>query len=217
MRKTDPIREGIPDLFIEEYKALRGEIDIYHDQQKDIINFLFIVFAIMLGIPALSINLPSTEGANFMFKVSFIFLIFPILYALLTFLYTDRTIRILRIADYLHNFLRIKVIRIFKMYVWQWETYKSHAPPLINRNVALFLDRTRWLIFVLPSIIALILYFVFSNAPGFDFKDRVLIGFDVILIFSSLVTMFIVEETKGIQHREIDLDKYEKNYLQKNS
>lgn len=204
----------ISNLIIAEYNVLRKELDIYHEHQKEMMNFLFLTVIAMVSFIGVifSLNLSPT--------LSIIFLLFPLIFSFLTFLYTERTIRIIGIADYIHNFLRRKVIKLFGENIWQWEIYKDHAP-LVNKRIALVLDKLRWLIFIVPSIFSIIIFIIISYdiflVYLFIFIPMLVIV--IISIIFSIVTMFIVEETTGIKDRKdiIILDDFEDPCLDSNS
>lgn len=195
--------EGVISVFIAEYNVLRGEIDVYHHHQKEIMNFVFLVLTAMFAIVGASLALESKQLPS----IAFIFLLFPFVYTLLSFLYADRTIRIIRIADYLHNYLRRKVDEITGEYVWQWEIYKRHTT-IFSRRLALVLDKTRWLVFLLPSAISIFIFFSFAPSP-IPLHQIALILWDIIAIFVCFAVMFITEETTGIKDKQrVDLDAF---------
>ncbi len=196
---------GISEILIAEYNVLRKEIDLCHEHQKEIMNFLFLVFIAMVSLLGFLIT---TEMSNI---VSIIFLIFPLIFSLLSLIYTDRTVHILRLADYIHNVLRKKINKICGEKVWQWETYKKHTPPF-TKKLTLILDKSRWLIFLFPSIISIIFFFVlmYNEILTYLYFALPLIIFDFIISSFSIYSMLGVEETTGIENREIEnLDDFE--------
>jgi hypothetical protein len=195
--------EGVVLVLIAEYNALRGEIDVYHHHQKEITNFVFLVLTAMFSIlgGGLAFNPEKLSSA------AFIFLLFPYVFTLLSFLYADRTIRIIRIADYLHNYLRRKVDEVTGEHAWQWETYKRHTT-IFNRILALILDKTRWIVFLLPSLLSICIFFFLVPCKYDLYQINLVLG-DSIAIFLSFIVMFITEETSGIKDTQrIDLDKF---------
>ena len=195
--------EGVVSVLIAEYNVLRGEIDVYHHHQKEIMNFVFLVLTAMFGIVGAGLALKPEQLPS----IAFIFLLFPFVYTLLSFLYADRTIRIIRIADYMHNYLRKKVDEITGEHVWQWEIYKRHTT-IFSRRLALVLDKARWLVFLLPSILSICIFFFFVHSPKQPYQIA-LISADSIAILLCLVVMFITEETTGIKDKQrVDLDAF---------
>jgi len=195
--------EGVVSVLIAEYNVLRGEIDVYHHHQNEIINFVFLVLTAMFGIVGAGIALNPEQLKS----MAFIFLFFPFVYTLLSSLYADRMIRIIRIADYLHNYLRKKVDEVTGEHVWQWETYKGHTN-IFSRRLVLSFDRGRWLVFLLPSIISICIFFFLVPSPEQVYQIALIIG-DIIAIVLCLAVMFIVEETTGITNKpRVDLDAF---------
>ena len=197
--------EGVVLVLIAEYNVLRGEIDVYHHHQKEIMNFAFLVLTAMFGIVGAGLALKSEQLPS----IAFIFLLFPFVYTLLSFLYSDRTIRIIRIADYLHNYLRRKIDEVTGEHVWQWEIYKKHTT-IFSRRLALVLDKTRWLVFLLPSLLSICIFFFFVPCPK-QLYQITLIIIDGITILMCFAVMFITEETTGIEDKQrVDLDAFTK-------
>lgn len=195
--------EGVVLVFIAEYNVLRGEIDVYHHHQKEIMNFVFLVLTAMFGIVGAGLALKPDQLPS----IAFIFLFFPFVYTLLSFLYADRTIRIIRIADYLHNYLRRKVDEVTGKHMWQWEIYKRHTT-IFSRRLALFLDKVRWGVFLLPSFISVCIFFFFVPSPK-QLYQIALIFVDGIAMLLCFVVMFITEETTGIKDKQkVDLDAF---------
>ena len=194
---------GIIDVHIAEYNALRREIDLYHQHQKRIMQFMIVILTTLLGI----LGSQSSRTIASLQPLLPAFLLFPLIFTLLSLLYLDRTIRIIRIADYLHNHLRNNVEEITAANIWQWEIYKSHTE-LFDRRVALILDRVRWMMFVIPSILCVMIFIFFDTNP-LEQIDLLMYVFNFILILISLIAMWVAEETTGINVRET-FDLYKK-------
>jgi hypothetical protein len=210
-KKSDP--EILISLFIAEYNVLRNEIDLYHNQQEGIVNFVIIVFTAMFGILGASIVISPDKSAETIESIAFIFLLFPIIYTLLSFFYLDRKLRIIRIADYVHNNLRKKVYDTCGEYVWQWEVYKK-STKIFNRRLALWLDRSRFLVFFIPSIASIFLFLKFVSYP-LQLIHCILILLDILALILTICAMWI-DETTGISHRlDIDIDKFENPAFEK--
>lgn len=193
-------------IYIAEYNALRREIDTYHRHKKEIMNFTFIVLGAMLSIVSAIIL---SEDANKTSSIAFIFLLFPFFYLLLSLLYTDRTIRIITVADYINNYLRKEVSKVLGHIVWQWEAYKTWGTsdvktPIFNTNLRLILDRIRWFFFIIPSLLSLGLFFYYLPA-SIEIFHIIFIIFDIFIILIGILVMFVTEETTGVKDREIKL------------
>lgn len=187
--------EPINDALIAEYSVLRGEISLYHSHQKQIMNFVFIIFAALIGFlgsDQLASDSTIISGLDILLAAPFLFLLLSLLYA-------DRTVRIIRIADYIHNHLRIQTSSNLKIKVWDWENYKSNTS-IFNRNLTLILDKIRWLVFIFPSLMSIIFYIKVSSNPFDDGCIKtVIFSLSCLSIILSLLVMFITEETRGIK------------------
>jgi|GEM_PF-6018389 len=187
----------IVDIIIAEYTALRGEINLYHQHQKLAMNF-----ALLMSIALLSTVITS-EVKSFPLNIEllkFIILLFPIFICITGFLYLDKTIRIKRIASYIHNDLRPRLISLTGSYqILNWEIYKQVTSRLRERSytIALKIDRFRPMIFILPILISLIFYFSKIVPPPSAF-EYLLILVDLILSYHLISISLSIEETKGI-------------------
>lgn len=181
---------------IAEYNVLRKEMDGYHNHQKQIMNFALIVLTAIFTVlgSGIAFNLEALKSA------AFIYLLFPFVFTLLEMIYLDRTIRILRIADYIHNCLKKKINELTIKEVWQWEKYKRKTK-IFSRKFSLFLDRIRWLIFILSSMVSVGIFFFLECNP-IKYYYIILFVFDAFAIIMSIVIIFIAEETTGIKDIE---------------
>jgi len=196
------------DLIIAEYNILRSELTLYHEHQKELINYsLFTIFG-LLG--ALLPVVTSGKQKDYAFVILFAS---PII-AVLGLMYTDRTIRILRIAHYIHNYLRPKACSLIGSKIWQWEIYKRYASPF-PKQVSILLDRVRWILFVLPGILSIILFVILKNPVPWNPVEIALFVIAVVSPLSVLGVSIIVEETSGIRTQaHFDLDKLDDINLQ---
>jgi hypothetical protein len=102
--------------------------------------------------------------------------------------------------------------------------------PLTSRRLALLLDRTRWLIFVFPSLLSIVLFFLLSYIiKDFDSLSDIMSLFDnegiilllvVDIIAISFLCIWIIpllEETMGVETRRevFDLDALENSKHEK--
>jgi hypothetical protein len=83
--------------------------------------------------------------------------------------------------------------------VWRWEEYK-HARYLQlsqeRKALALTLDKARWLIFLIPSVIALVAY-----ATLVDFEDWrffLWLGVDIQIMVTAFYVLLLADETRGL-------------------
>lgn len=206
-----------------EFTKLRDEINLYHDHQKEEIYFAMLGFGGLMAI----LLAPS----NMVEKYTGVFLLFPLLFTSLAAAYADRTIRILRIATYIHNHLRENLVHeLGTSKILQWEVFKKHRVHhrkeemkrtesarwfrtfiLIRHRIPelpKLLDISRSLQFVIPSIIAIGLFIYFHSSRGFGWLSRVGIVVSLIIALLPLYLSVKTEETSGIdlrpQHRALE-------------
>lgn len=200
--------------FMAEYNALRREIELLIEHQKDIMNFS------ILTIVAMATLFGAIEAKKELQPVSYVYLVFPWIFLLLALLYADKTARILRVADYIHNYLRREIIEMCgDENVLQWELYKSNRYSF-RRKLALVLDRIRWFIFFIPAFFSFWLFFLLSDdieRPLIDFV--ILMDFIIFAIFVVIVMIWAIlplEETSPIEDRPVvDLKKRKKRRKRK--
>ncbi|WP_158711375.1 hypothetical protein [Streptomyces sp. NRRL S-1824] len=156
-------------------------------------NFAFMVAAAML---ALAQPLFSGHSENTGRDLSAILLYFPAIFAMLSALYSDRSVRILRLAGYINNHLRRRLSSLISFHVWQWEVYKG-SRPRGSHPLAYGLDKVRWMVFILPSLGSVGLYFWLGD--GFRaWQEWFGIVVSVLSLGVSFLVMFLAEETKGV-------------------
>lgn len=187
------------EAILTEYNVLRNEIDSYHHHQNEIVNFLIAIIVGVFGI----IGIQDVNG-NFIEKLDLVFLLLPVICMILACLYTDRTIRIIRIADYLHNYVRPQTNQIVQGNTFQWEIYKRKTK-IFNKRITFVLDKIRWAIFFVPSVVSIILFLYHAKSPLSHFQIALLVLAGVCTL-AQFIVMFIVEETKGIQDRKTNLE-----------
>lgn len=202
MKNLSDGKATIVEIILAEYNVLRDEIYLYHEQQKHIMNFVLLAILGMFAV------ITVTEISDFLFCLLF----FPLIYSGLAILYADRTIRIIRLADYIHNHLRKNILKLIDdgVNIWQWEIYKRHTK-VVNRKLALFLDRGRWIIFILPSIFSILTFLFFHIGLTWLNYEIFLTILSIVTVSLTIVMTFIVEETKGIKDTASEnLNNYDK-------
>lgn len=187
------------EAILAEYNVLRNEIDSYHHHQNEIINFLIAIIVGVFGI----IGIQDANG-KYIEKLDVVFLLLPIICLILACLYTDRTIRIIRIADYLHNYVRVQVNQIVQAKTFQWEIYKRKTK-LFDKRITFILDKIRWTIFFVPSVVSIIIFFCQTDYP-LSFVQIVLSVVAGTCTLVQFIVMFIAEETKGIKDHITNLE-----------
>ncbi len=132
----------LKDAILAEYEVLRDEIKQYHGERTTHINFAVGVTVGMLAL--LGSKDPTGEYR------SWVLVLAPYVYSVLACMFLDRSLRIIRVADYIENDMRPRIEELLRSPVWRWENYKRETTRF-PRWVSLWLDRLRLLVFVLPA------------------------------------------------------------------
>ena len=133
------------------------------------------------------------------FDLYILFLLIPLVYSLLGFLYLDKSIRVIRLADYIHNCLRKQLQDICDSDVWNWEIYKKKTTRF-SGAVSTVLDRMRICSFILPSVLSIAAFRIFDNGP-LSIWEISLIVISGVSIIGLLVVAAKVQETSGSEDR----------------
>jgi len=212
-KKSDPV--NVLQIFLAEYNALRREIELLIEHQKDIMNFSILTIAAMAGL--FGIFKADTELQSF----SYIYLVFfPLIFLLLALLYADKTVRILRAADYIHNHLRKEIVKKYKEErIWQWELYKSGDS--FERELALWLDRKRWYIFLFPCVISIVIFLILSYDDTTFFNNEMImhhLKYFILLVYS-IALFFLFKKTSQVisQLQETSPFKDQKDRVEKDN
>jgi hypothetical protein len=156
-----------------------------------------------------------------------LFLIFPYLFFSFALAYVDRTVRILRIATYLHQYLRENLVKVLNTReLLQWETFKKYLATKRKErfNLAkndsikhqifikirqklpelpLVLDVTRSFQFIMPSLFSIISYIyinIMVTKKALDFLQYLFIIITVCITVLYPFYLFIKsQETLGIE------------------
>lgn len=185
---------------LREYDALRAEIALYHQQQNQSLYFAILgMFAVASAFYAmLDSNFP--DAAFFQRALPLVLSLFVMINGIS---FTDRSLRVKRIARYLHSYLRPKLIDLLGgREVWHWEIFKeaSHANAKSRgRVLTLALDGFRMAFFWLATLASWILYVQQSFADrafGCTIPEKILLflNFSVVLVF---LFASRIQETKG--------------------
>lgn len=181
------------DAVIAEYNVLREEIKQYHSERNNFINFTVMLSAGFIG--SIAVNKLADD------KFIILYLIFPFFYFTLGLLYIDKSIRIIRLADYIHNHLREVFVKISNSNdVFDWENYKRNTQRF-PKWLTKFIDRLRISIFIVPSLISLLLFFI-HKANGFYYYEIILISLDILSILIIVFIHIITEETSGAKSKK---------------
>lgn len=129
---------------------------------------------------------------------------FPLFVMINGIAFADRSLRIKRIARYLHNYLRPKLIELLGgREVWHWELFKeaSHATAKSQgRVLTLALDGFRPAFFWLATAASWGLYVLQSVAErafGCTLLEKILLALNIIVFLVFLSASLGIQETKG--------------------
>lgn len=197
--EINPHDSIIVEAMLKEYEVLRNEIDVYHGHQEKIMMYSLLTLGALFG------SLSYVRDNN----LSFVFLSFPLLFIIYGYLYADKTVRILRLADYIHNGLRPKLCAYLGINILQWEIYKKECP-LFTKDKSIYLDITRWALFIVPGMISLGLYYSYFGGEFNQIFDIILLVIDILLLFLLALFIYNINETKGITSREKVCNKIER-------
>jgi len=189
------------DAMLQEYDVLRAEINLYHQQQNQALNFAMLgMFALASAFYALLD--PKLPNKDLFWRV--LMLGFPLFVMINGIAFADRSLRIKRIARYLHNYLRPNLIGLLGDHrVWHWELFKqaSHAMAKGGAYVLpLTLDLFRMAFFWLATLASWGLYVLQSVAEstfGCTLPEKILLvlNFGAFLVF--LFASLGIQETTG--------------------
>ena len=101
--------------------------------------------------------------------MAIVFLIAPIFFSILGILFLREAIVIVKIGDYIHNGIRPHLVKLTCDDIWRWEFFYSEQN-FIKKLILSALNRSRWLVFVVPSVISLTFYHVVQKQPVIKYE-----------------------------------------------
>jgi hypothetical protein len=181
------------EMMLAEYHSLRREIGRFQNHQKDIMN---VAAGTLLALAAPA---AAAEGHR---EIALAILFFiPWIYMLLAGAYTDRTLKILLPAGYIHRELRPKVNKLVDGEVWDWENYKR-SPGDVDRHVFWAMDKFRWLVFVIPALLgsAAFIYLSWpqSRTDALSASSAIAIALTQLPVAIAFYVMFVADEGTGV-------------------
>ncbi len=170
-----------------------------------------------------------------------VFLVFPFVFTSLALAYADRTVRILRIATYIHQYLRENLTKELETTrLMQWEIFKKHRVTQHKQKlelekssclqgeiklwlkrrlpeIPLVLDVIRVAQFVMPSIFCILL-FVVLYGKTWDILHILLTATSFIAAIAPVYFFAKSEETSGVSlvSEGADLVEWERKWRLKN-
>ena len=114
------------DFYLAEYKSLRNEINLYHQQQKQLMYFSLILIGSFLGFISTKIQWIKSNDIILLCIAPF--------FVILGLMFADKTVRIIRLAHYIDADLRNKIYDMINKEVLNWEVYKRKTKIIDKKN-----------------------------------------------------------------------------------
>ena len=181
----------ITDSMLAEYSVLREEIKQYHSDRTNYVNFA-------VGLTIGLLVLISSKDVTASYR-SIILVVSPFIYCILSFLYIDKSFRIIRLADYIENSLRLRLENLLNHSIFQWEKYKRETD-IFPKWVAKLLDRIRLFIFIGPAIAAIASWFLLYYTTTLGIEHSLGIAGSLVIILVLLLNQF-TQETTGARRK----------------
>ncbi len=189
---------------LKEYDALRGEIMQNMNHAEKITGYTLVALAGLWGAQKWIIDNP---------EIAIMLLIFPVIFSLLGILFLDRIIRVNRLADYIHNVLRNKILTNCADFVIQWEIYKIHLavnPTMLVKAANI----SRMGLFIIPSVISIIIFIVGEYYKNSPFFSVFFIMIDIFVMVFLIIGFIRINEASGVNvNKNIACDEFESEHV----
>jgi len=163
-----------------EYQAMRAEIERRANSQHLYTNYAMAFLGAITTAMGFSKDNPN---------IAIVFLVAPIFFSILGILFLREAIIIMKIGNYIHNGIRPNVIRLLiSDDIWKWEFFYFEEK-LIKRLIVSALNRARWLVFVIPSIISLAFYHLVPKQTAIRHEDVLYIISVLVIIFNIILAL----------------------------
>jgi len=183
-------KDRVVNVALVEYSAMRQRIADYQGERNSFVNY-----TLLLTLGALSAG-----GTPIYTKFPSILLYLPFLYFVLAMLHLDRTLRIKRSADYLHNHIRPLLARNLGQDILAYDIYKSTIRQGSLRLMAA-IDRTRWILFLGPMIGSVYAFIRLQGFPMGHWMLLAVVGVDCALCVLLLIAAHYGEDTQPPKSR----------------
>jgi hypothetical protein len=165
--EAEPVAAAVLAAMTADYTAIREEIMLCMNQQKDMMNLAILLLAGVLTL----IGKIATGGSS-QHKIGLVLLLAPIPYALLASYTANRSRRIVLMAQYVCNDLRRRaeaITGVPGLQLWRWEDFKAASYNKANRLEKIdanVIDVAPSLIFLGPPVVAYVAYVKFLGVPS---------------------------------------------------
>ncbi len=188
-------------MVVAEYQTLRVEIGRFQDHQQQTLNFGFLVLAaIVAGLGSVLAG-SAHPLVQVLRDYHLVFLVVPLIFLFLGALFAERTIRIMRVGDYLDREVRQLVKEVLNKDVLRWEDHRR-SPRLFAKRVfrvislGRLLDIVRWVGFIGPIGLSLILLSIAQ--PQLEVNEWFLLALDVIALGITCMFAVKIDESSGV-------------------
>lgn len=180
-----------------EYAAIRQEIRTASEHQRTIVQLSVTIFAGVLTLVGVGAQATGSTRSG----IGEVLLLVPLAYVVLALTTADAGRRIVMMACYLHYDLRERLEAVLDgAEIWRWEDYVDSyikKQRWTNRWTIIFIDKSRWLIFFFPSVIATIAAWLILTK--LNTIETVIFAVDITLMLTVIALLGIVDHTAGIK------------------
>jgi hypothetical protein len=182
-----------------EYAAIREEMRVAAEHQRAMIQLGITIFAAVLTL----VGIGAQAKGNTRSSIGEVLLLVPLAYVVLALTTADAGRRIIMMANYLHHDLGKRVeTELEHRNIWRWENHvKSYHErmPKLRCWTMVVVDKARWLIFALPSTVALIAsWIILMHLNALRISIIIL---DVLLLLGTITLLIIIDRTSGIEQQ----------------
>jgi ABC-type multidrug transport system fused ATPase/permease subunit len=183
-----------------EYAAIRQEIRTASEHQRTIVQLAVTIFAGVLTLVGVGAQATGSTRNG----IGEVLLLVPLAYVVLAITTADAGRRIVMMASYLHYDLRERLEAVLNgAEIWRWEDYVDSYIKKLRRTTkwtVILIDKSRWLIFAFPSVIAIIAAWLILTK--LNTIETIIFAMDIALMLAVIVLLGIVDHTAGIK-REV--------------
>ncbi len=183
-----------------EYTAIRQEIRTASEHQRAVVQLSVTIFAGVLTLVGVGAQATGSTRNS----IGEVLLLVPLAYVVLALTTADAGRRIVMMACYIHYDLRECLKKELNgVEIWRWEEYVYTYIKELRRTTRwtfTFIDKSRWLIFVFPSVVAMITaWLILAKLNGLQ---AAVLAVDVILTLAVTALLVIVDHTTGIKKED---------------
>lgn len=183
-----------------EYTAIRAEIRTASEHQRTIVQLGVTIFAGVLTLVGVGAQATGSTRTG----IGEVLLLVPLAYVVLALTAADSGRRIVMMACYIHYDLRLHLKAVLNdAEIWRWENYVDSyikKQRRTNRWTIILIDKSRWLIFVFPSVVAIIAAWLILKR--LNTIETTIFAADIALMVGVIILLGIVDHTAGIRWQD---------------